>query len=192
MTFFFTTLLKNYSKNKKFSIRSFLVALKKHHDLRPLPRINMQPFGIKVSIIEPGFFKTAVTRLDIIEADLKRLWSRLPQEVKDSYGPTYFDKCEWKHCSAFSHSVKMNPLNDSPPLFCSSDVKAQDFSLNILCSPDISKVTACMEHALAAQFPRTRYAAGWDAKFFWIPLSYMPSFVSDFVTHLLLPPPKAN
>ncbi|XP_036965472.1 retinol dehydrogenase 1 [Acanthopagrus latus] len=127
-------------------------------------RINMQPFGIKVSIIEPGFFKTAVTRLDIIEADLKRLWSRLPQEVKDSYGPTYFDKY----------------------------VKAQDFSLNILCSPDISKVTACMEHALTAQFPRTRYAAGWDAKFFWIPLSYMPSFVSDFVTHLLLPPPKAN
>lgn len=152
----------------------------------------MHPFGIKVSIIEPGFFKTAVTRLDIIEADLKRLWSRLPQEVKDSYGPMYFDECEWKHCSVCSHSVKMNPLSDSSPFFCSSDVKAQDFSMNILCSPDISKVTTCMEHALTAQFPRTRYAAGWDAKLFWIPLSYMPSFVSDFVIHSLLPPPKGN
>lgn len=55
----------------------------------------MQHFGIKVSIIEPGFFKTAVTRLDLIEADLRRLWARVPQDVKDSYGTTYFDDCEW-------------------------------------------------------------------------------------------------
>uniref|UniRef100_A0A3P8TRW9 Retinol dehydrogenase 1 n=1 Tax=Amphiprion percula TaxID=161767 RepID=A0A3P8TRW9_AMPPE len=125
-------------------------------------RRDMQHFGIKVSIIEPGFFKTNVTRLDLIDADLKRLWTRLPQEVKDSYGATYF--------------------NDY--------VKAQDFSMGILCSPDISKVTRCMEHALTAQFPRTRYAAGWDAKLFWIPLSYLPTFVSDFVVNVLLPSPK--
>uniref|UniRef100_A0A8C3AXE7 Retinol dehydrogenase 1 n=1 Tax=Cyclopterus lumpus TaxID=8103 RepID=A0A8C3AXE7_CYCLU len=115
-------------------------------------RRDMHPFGIKVSIIEPGFFKTAVTRLDLIEADLRRLWTRLPQDVKDSYGETYFDDCEW--------------------------------------NPDISKVTRCMEHALTARFPRTRYSAGWDAKLFWIPLSYLPSCVSDFVTNMFLPLPK--
>lgn len=54
----------------------------------------MQHFGIKVSIIEPGFFKTGVTRLDLIEADLKRLWACVPQDVKASYGATYFDDCE--------------------------------------------------------------------------------------------------
>lgn len=54
----------------------------------------MQPFGLKVSIIEPGFFKTNVTRLDLIEADLRRLWSRLPEGVRHSYGPAYFDDCE--------------------------------------------------------------------------------------------------
>lgn len=127
-------------------------------------RINMQPFGISVSIIEPGFFKTNVTRLDLIEADLSRLWSRLPQPVKDSYGPTYFDEY----------------------------LKAQDFSMGLLCSPDISKVTRCMEHALTARFPRSRYAAGWDAKLLWIPLSYLPSFVSDFFIGVLLPSPKAQ
>lgn len=58
-------------------------------------RLNMKPFGVSVSIIEPGFFKTNITRLDLIEADLERLWSRLPQEVKDSYGPAYLDECEW-------------------------------------------------------------------------------------------------
>lgn len=54
----------------------------------------MQNFGINVSIIEPGFFKTNVTRIDLIDANLRRLWSRLPQDVKDSYGATYFDECE--------------------------------------------------------------------------------------------------
>lgn len=62
-----------------------------------LHRRNMKQFGIKVSIIEPGFFKTAVTQLDLIEGDLKRLWNRLPQDVKDSYGATYINDCEWKH-----------------------------------------------------------------------------------------------
>lgn len=125
-------------------------------------RREMEHFGIKVSIIEPGFFKTTVTRPDLIEADLRRLWTRLPQDVKDSYGTSY--------------------INDY--------VKAQDFSLGILCSADISKVTWCMSHALTARFPRTRYGAGWDAKLLWIPLSYLPSFVSDFITNLLLPAPK--
>lgn len=122
-------------------------------------RRDMQHFGVKVSIIEPGFFKTAVTRVDLINADLKRLWSRLPQDVKDTYGATYLDDY----------------------------VKAQDFSMGILCSPDISKVTKCMEHALTARFPRTRYGAGWDAKLFWIPLSYLPSFVADFIINVLMP-----
>ncbi|XP_071394234.1 retinol dehydrogenase 1 [Centroberyx affinis] len=125
-------------------------------------RRDMHHFGIKVSIIEPGFFKTGVTRVDLIEADLRRLWDRLPQDVRDSYGATYFDDY----------------------------VKAQDFSMGILCSPDISKVTNCMQHALTARHPRSRYGAGWDAKLFWIPLSYLPSFVADFVVSVLLPVPK--
>lgn len=72
------------------------MTIKKHNGLLLVPRRDMQHFGIKVSIIEPGFFKTNVTRLDLIESDLRRLWSRLPQDIRDSYGPTYFDDCEWK------------------------------------------------------------------------------------------------
>ncbi|XP_067109290.1 retinol dehydrogenase 1 [Osmerus mordax] len=125
-------------------------------------RRDMQHFGVKVSIIEPGFFKTGVTRLDLIEADLKRLWDRLPQDVKDSYGENYLDEY----------------------------VKAQDFSMGLLCSSDISKVTNCMQHALTAVHPRTRYGAGWDAKLLWIPLSYLPSFVADFTVSVLLPVPR--
>lgn len=81
-----------------------------------VPRRNMQPFGINVSIIEPGFFKTNVTRLDLIEADLRRLWSRLPQDVKDSYGPQYFDDCEWKG-GRFIRKCHMTIFTDCS-LFC--------------------------------------------------------------------------
>ena len=53
--------------------------------------------GLCLALAAAGFFRTAVTDVDLIKADLKRLWSRLPQEVKDSYGHTYFDDCEWKY-----------------------------------------------------------------------------------------------
>ncbi|XP_020787504.1 retinol dehydrogenase 1 [Boleophthalmus pectinirostris] len=125
-------------------------------------RLDMHHFGIKVSIIEPGFFKTAVTSSEAIKSDVQRLWNRLPQEVKDSYGEDYMQRYS----------------------------KSQDFTLDLLCSSDLSKVTNCMEHALTAYYPRTRYGAGWDAKFVWIPLSYLPSFMADFVVKVLVPAPK--
>ncbi|XP_029398407.1 retinol dehydrogenase 16-like [Mus pahari] len=37
----------------------------------------------------------------------------------------------------------------------------------------------CMEHALTACRPCTRYSAGWDAKLFYLPLSYLPTFLVD-------------
>lgn len=46
---------------------------------------------------------------------------------------------------------------------------------------DLMKVVSCMEHAISAVRPRTRYSPGWDAKLFWLPLSYMPTFVSDYL-----------
>ncbi|XP_061736066.1 retinol dehydrogenase 7-like isoform X2 [Nerophis ophidion] len=127
-------------------------------------RRDMQQFGVKVSIIEPGFFRTNLTRLAPIEAHLRRLWTRLPQEVKDSYGLTYLPQY----------------------------LKCQDFSMRMLASPRIAMVTRCMEKALSARFPRTRYTAGWDATLLWLPLSYCPSFVADSLLRLLLPAPAAH
>ncbi|XP_053568809.1 retinol dehydrogenase 16-like [Bombina bombina] len=124
-------------------------------------RRDMQHFGVKVSIIEPGFFKTGVTSLEIIEKDLHRLWDRLTPEVKCSYGDKYF----------------------------TNYLKVQRLSMNTFCDADISKVTNCMEHALTARYPKTRYGAGWDAKLFWLPLSYAPAVIADVMLKLLLPRP---
>ncbi|XP_075036805.1 retinol dehydrogenase 16-like [Mixophyes fleayi] len=127
-------------------------------------RRDMQHFGMKVSIIEPGFFKTGVTSLEIIEKDLHRLWNRLAPDLRYSYGDKYFDQY----------------------------LKVQRLSLKTFCSSDISKVTNCMEHALTATYPRTRYGAGWDAKFFWLPLSYAPAKVADILLKLILPRPNGS
>lgn len=47
------------------------------------------------------------------------------------------------------------------------------------CSSDLSLVTNCMEHALTSLHPRSRYSAGWDSKLLYLPLSYLPSALSD-------------
>ncbi|RLW04863.1 hypothetical protein DV515_00005481, partial [Chloebia gouldiae] len=72
------------------------------------------------------------------------------------------------------------------------DIKAQRSSVKRLCDCDISNVIKCMEHALIAKYPRTRYRAGWDAKFFWLFLSYAPSCLSDMLLRMTLPAPAES
>ena len=54
---------------------------------------------------------------------------------------------------------------------------------------NLSLVTDCMEHALTACHPRTRYSAGWDAKFIYLPMSYLPSFLVDLIVYCYYPQP---
>ncbi|KAJ8378292.1 hypothetical protein AAFF_G00244270 [Aldrovandia affinis] len=138
----------------KFAVESFSDCLRR----------DIHYFGIKVCIIEPGFFKTAVTNLGPLERELHRLWNQLTPEVRDSYGQKYLDNY----------------------------IKVQRFIMNLVCDSDLSKVTNCMEHALTACHPRTRYSAGWDAKMAWIPLSYAPTCVVDTALKLVLPRPAQS
>ncbi|XP_075301801.1 retinol dehydrogenase 5 [Opisthocomus hoazin] len=124
-------------------------------------RRDMYHFGVKVSIVEPGFFKTAVTDLASIEASLRRLWERLPPETRRSYGEEFFHQY----------------------------LKVQRLIMGVICDADLSKVTRCMEHALRARHPRTRYSAGWDAKLLWLPASYLPACLVDMALAAILPKP---
>ncbi|XP_070787014.1 retinol dehydrogenase 7-like [Enoplosus armatus] len=116
-------------------------------------RLSMQAFGVEVLCIEPGFFKTNVTDTGILTRNVKTLWERLPQDVKDDYGPEYFQK------ALVLLKDKVAKISDG----------------------DLMKVVSCMEHAVSAVRPRTRYSPGWDAKLFWLPLSYMPRWVVDYI-----------
>lgn len=69
------------------------IGVKKTHHISVFRR-DINYFGVNVCIIEPGFFKTAVTSLDPLERELHRLWNQLSPEVQASYGDKYLDKCK--------------------------------------------------------------------------------------------------
>lgn len=127
-------------------------------------RLNMAPFGVKVCCIEPGFFKTNVTDQTLVKNNVQKLWARLPQETKDDYGEEYL------------------------PIFYES----LDQRFKQLIDADLMKVVSCMEHAISAVHPRTRYSPGWDAKTIWLPLSYMPTCITDGFFLKFSPKPKVS
>ncbi|XP_037542879.1 dehydrogenase/reductase SDR family member 9 [Nematolebias whitei] len=127
-------------------------------------RINMKSFGVKVLCIEPGFFKTTVTDTEMLRNSLKKLWDNLPQDLKDDYGSDFLQA-----------------------LFDHLDQRFRNFS-----DGDLMKVVSCMEHAVSAVYPRCRYSPGWDAKFFWLPMSYMPTSVSDKFFLKYYPTPRIS
>lgn len=49
---------------------------------------------MKVSIIEPGNYKTSILGQEALESRMRKLWDRLPQETRDSYGEEYYQTCE--------------------------------------------------------------------------------------------------
>ncbi|XP_062908464.1 dehydrogenase/reductase SDR family member 9-like isoform X2 [Mobula hypostoma] len=116
-------------------------------------RRDMKCFGVKVACIEPGFFKTPLTNAEHTLEQMNRLWSRLPPDVQEEYGDDFMDKVSLKLTTKVEKQINQ----------------------------DLMKVVWCLNHALTSLHPRTRYSAGIDAKIFWIPLSYMPTAISDFL-----------
>ncbi|XP_011843544.1 PREDICTED: dehydrogenase/reductase SDR family member 9 isoform X2 [Mandrillus leucophaeus] len=115
-------------------------------------RRDMKAFGVHVSCIEPGLFKTNLA--DPVKATEKKLaiWEQLSPDIKQQYGEGYIEKSLDK-------------------------LKGNKSYANM----DLSPVVECMDHALTSLFPKTHYAAGKDAKIFWIPLSHMPAVLQDFL-----------
>ncbi|KAM7113887.1 retinol dehydrogenase 16-like isoform 1-T2 [Molossus nigricans] len=123
-------------------------------------RRELSHFGVKVAIIEPGYFKTPLTNAEMIFGKAKEAWDQASPEVKEIYGEN----------------------------FLASTLKEIQL-LEKMWNNDLSVVTDCMEHALIACHPRTRYSAGWDAKLIYLPMSYMPTFLVDAFVYWRSPRP---
>ncbi|XP_053413544.1 17-beta-hydroxysteroid dehydrogenase type 6-like isoform X1 [Nycticebus coucang] len=123
-------------------------------------RRELRHFGVKVSIIEPGYFRTGMTDMNKSLGRLKQAWEEAPMHIKESYGQHFFD--------AYYNVIKEGLIR---------------------CSTNLNLVTDCMEHALTSVHPRTRYSAGWDAQFYFIPLSYLPTSLADYILSRYFPKP---
>lgn len=51
-------------------------------------------------------------------------------------------------------------------------------------SDRISDVIDAYEHALLGCFPRARYLIGWDAVYMYMPIQYLPEWLSDWIYEL--------
>ncbi|OPJ69957.1 hypothetical protein AV530_008446 [Patagioenas fasciata monilis] len=126
-------------------------------------RREMRSFGVQVSIIEPGGFRTAMTDPAAVLTGYQRLWERLPAETQAAYGHHYLE--------SYARSTVL---------------------LHRLSSSRLSRVTGAVAHALLSRRPRSRYAVGWDARLLLLPLSYCPAWLADAAIGLLLRLPAAG
>ncbi|XP_004634835.1 dehydrogenase/reductase SDR family member 9 [Octodon degus] len=115
-------------------------------------RRDMKAFGVHVSCIEPGLFRTQLSDPEKTIEKKIAIWKHLSPDIKQQYGESYIEKYVDK-------------------------LKSNSRCMNV----DLSLVVECMDHALTSFFPKARYTAGKDAKTFWIPLSHMPAVLQDFL-----------
>ncbi|XP_069826512.1 retinol dehydrogenase 7-like [Dendropsophus ebraccatus] len=123
-------------------------------------RRELQDFGVKISIIEPGAFRTALGVIEPHLKNLERLWSNVPEPIKTFYGEKYYHQ----------YAQGLSTLLGSA-------------------STKLYRVTDCMEHALTAVYPWTRYSPGWDCKLYYLPVSYLPAVLSDYLLCRSAPKP---
>ncbi len=52
----------------------------------------MRPFGVSVSILEPGFFRTAILDQAKVSAMMDRVWENTSEATKAEYGQGFYEK----------------------------------------------------------------------------------------------------
>jgi len=117
-------------------------------------RREVDVWGIKVIIIEPGVMRTPLWDVPFDKKKMEEDISQLPAEIKQLYGMDYFEE-------GFESSKKLvEKLANDPQL-----------------------VVDVLDEALTTKYPLTRYSIGRDAPV-WMFLAYAPTWVSDFLLSL--------
>ncbi|EPB78009.1 oxidoreductase, short chain dehydrogenase/reductase family protein [Ancylostoma ceylanicum] len=120
-------------------------------------RQELHEMGVKVAILEPGIFRTALIDEQAMLNRVEAVWSKVDDETKEDYGEEYKDYFGkmWNNVYVSMSSTKTHYVVD-----------------NYL-------------HALTAKYPRHRYYCGWDAILLFIPLSLLPTWWSDFIVRVI-------
>ena len=79
----------------KFGVEAFSDALRR----------ELGPSGVKVSIIEPGFFRTNITDKDRLRNTWSELWQKLSPELRQEYGEKFYETSKYSKRSNMSNLV---------------------------------------------------------------------------------------
>ncbi|KAL6729620.1 hypothetical protein Aduo_000662 [Ancylostoma duodenale] len=120
-------------------------------------RSELRMFGVSLHVLEPGFFNTTLTSAENVEKQLNSLYARCPEEAKNEYGKEFFFEMRQKTL----------------------------WLLGLISSNKIDYVTDAYFHALTAVYPRSRYQVGWDSILVYIPLSFLPTPVFEFLMRIM-------
>uniref|UniRef100_A0A914DDK7 Uncharacterized protein n=1 Tax=Acrobeloides nanus TaxID=290746 RepID=A0A914DDK7_9BILA len=142
----------------KFAVASYMDVI----------RVELGFFGVSVSTLEPGFFKTPLTCAKRNTDMMERLWNRATPETREEYGEKFFNAAK---------SVTQRILVDQ-------------------CIEQTEQVVDAYFHALTSYFPRPRYQVGKDCVYGYAPFSFLPSRWQDWTFKLArylanLPLPKS-
>jgi len=55
-------------------------------------RQEMQPWGMKVIVLEPGFFATKLSAPEALERGLRKGWDHINDDLKRDYGEAYLKR----------------------------------------------------------------------------------------------------
>ncbi|KAI8794236.1 17-beta-hydroxysteroid dehydrogenase type 6 [Biomphalaria glabrata] len=114
-------------------------------------RREMYTTGIKVSIVEPGAFTTSIITRKQMLESVHNAYARIPEDIQSVY-------------KVFVENFMNRILLDVVPP-----------------SSNLDLVVDAYIHGLTSRFPRTRYTPGNDSKFLYIPLSYLPTCLADWI-----------
>jgi len=114
-------------------------------------RREMAVWGLRVSIIEPGFMRTAI--IEGHDKSLRSLWNELAEDVKDRWGEEYLNK----QIEEVSNNIFMKHAENP------------------------AKVVQALKHAVMNTVPRIRYRPGWQSSFVMFPISRGPAWLTDLL-----------
>ena len=139
----FTAPMKSAYSASKYALESFSDCLRR----------EMAPWGLYVSVIEPGPMRTPINEgHDIL---MNKLWNRLSVDVQERWGQDFFQ----------------------------SQVKRISDSFVYRYAEDPTKVVRVLQHAIVNSKPEIRYRPGYQSKLFFLPLSMAPAWLVDSIVN---------
>ncbi|EDO43022.1 predicted protein [Nematostella vectensis] len=126
----------------KYGVEAFSDALRR----------EVSPWGVKVTLVEPGGFHTRFLAEGALEKKLQTLWESANEQLRNDYGED-------------NYKTQMASLK----------------AISLIASSDLSEVVEAIAQGILASSPGTRCLVGKDARFIYWWLTILPTSTADWL-----------